>query len=101
MALTSSSRLHELSAINDAFASPELINDGEATAPSKRILRIYGGVYDKGRLWPPDRKPHRNRNPQERMPTLRGVAREVGSALKARKLRKRAQFEAQILRIGI
>jgi hypothetical protein len=40
------SKLSKLSAIRDSFKSPEEINDGEETAPSKRLLNIYES-YEK------------------------------------------------------
>lgn len=40
------SKLTELKAIRDAFASPEEIDDGEETAPSKRLLDLYKS-YEK------------------------------------------------------
>lgn len=40
------SRLGELQAIKNAFANPEEINEGEETAPSKRLIKLYPG-YDK------------------------------------------------------
>jgi Domain of unknown function (DUF4276) len=35
------SKERELKAVMDGFATPEDINDGRTTAPSKRVLRIY------------------------------------------------------------
>ena len=40
------SKLSKLAAIRDSFKSPEEINDGEETAPSKRLLSIYES-YEK------------------------------------------------------
>jgi len=40
------SKLTELKAIRDAFDSPEEINDGDETAPSKRLLDLYN-YYEK------------------------------------------------------
>lgn len=40
------SNLSKLAAIRDSFESPEEINDGEETAPSKRLLSIYES-YEK------------------------------------------------------
>lgn len=40
------SKLAELKAIRDAFDSPEEINDGDETAPSKRLLNLYKS-YEK------------------------------------------------------
>lgn len=40
------SKLSALAAIRDSFDSPEEINDGEETAPSKRLLSIYKS-YEK------------------------------------------------------
>jgi hypothetical protein len=39
-------RAKELQAIADAFSSPELINEGETTSPSKRLERLFPS-YDK------------------------------------------------------
>jgi len=36
-----------LEAVNQAFTSPEEINDSPETAPSKRIMRIFEGAYSK------------------------------------------------------
>ncbi|MEI6110370.1 MAG: DUF4276 family protein [Cyanobium sp. ELA712] len=36
-----------LEAVTQEFSSPEKINDSRETAPSKRIARIFGGVYSK------------------------------------------------------
>lgn len=36
-------RTNEFAAIRDAFANPEEINDGETTAPSKRITALFRG----------------------------------------------------------
>jgi len=44
--LTSASRLNDLYKIRRSFNSPEEINDGEMTAPSKRILKLFPN-YDK------------------------------------------------------
>ncbi len=41
-----SNKLNELQAIRNQFASPEEINDGITTAPSKRILQLFPR-YDK------------------------------------------------------
>jgi len=41
-----SSHLAELRAIRAQFKTPEKINEGQTTAPSKRLLNLYEG-YDK------------------------------------------------------
>ncbi len=40
------SQLQALQALREEFTSPELIDDGEDTAPSKRLQKLYEG-YDK------------------------------------------------------
>lgn len=37
----------KLQVIRDDFDTPEMINDGPETAPSKRLRSIFGGAYDK------------------------------------------------------
>lgn len=39
--------LAELTAIKNSFDSPEEINDSPLTAPSKRLIEIFGGSYQK------------------------------------------------------
>lgn len=39
--------LARLAAIKESFASPEEINDSPQTAPSKRLIDIFGGSYQK------------------------------------------------------
>lgn len=46
LGLVSGSRLRELQAIRNAFESPEEIDGGTDSAPSKRLLSLYPG-YDK------------------------------------------------------
>ena len=41
------SRLKELNAIRAAFTTPEEINDDPNTAPSKRLLNLFGAAYRK------------------------------------------------------
>lgn len=36
-----------IQAIRDKFVTPEDINDGQATAPSKRVIDLYGKKYNK------------------------------------------------------
>ena len=38
---------HAIRAIKDAFPTPEEINDSPTTAPSKRLLAIFGNEYQK------------------------------------------------------
>ncbi len=45
------SRLADLEKIRAAFVSPEKINDGPTTAPSKRLMALYPG-YDKPAFGP-------------------------------------------------
>lgn len=37
----------QMRAIRESFASPEEINDGPLTAPSKRLIKISNGAYQK------------------------------------------------------
>jgi len=47
LSLYSNVPANRLSNIRDQFTSPEHINDNPLTAPSKRIISIYGKNYDK------------------------------------------------------
>ncbi len=44
-------QMQALQTIREQFSTPELINDGESTAPSKRVLKLYPG-YDKRAFGP-------------------------------------------------
>lgn len=46
-AIPQATAFSKLTAIKDAFNSPEEINDSPQTAPSKRLLDIFGGSYQK------------------------------------------------------